>query len=232
VTAVLRPELPTPIPQRILRLPIHRGYPVPWFVTWVNEKDEPQPRGQGTPEFRVITRHVIAEAHGRSLCWICGGPLGRYRTFVIGPMCAVNRTSAEPPGHRECGDWSARACPFLSRPHARRREAGLPEEAVSPGGIMLRRNPGVSLVWTTERYRLRHDPNGGILFNIGDPHAVAWYCEGRPASYDEVWASIESGLPNLRELCDTPAAHAALDAYIERALPLLPTRTEKEEVHA
>ena len=29
-----RPEL-EPLPDRMKRLPVHRGYPVPWFVEWV-----------------------------------------------------------------------------------------------------------------------------------------------------------------------------------------------------
>jgi hypothetical protein len=221
----LRPELPTPIPDRILRLPVRRGYPVPWFVAWL-DGETPVPRGQGVPDFRVLYPGVTALAHNRGLCWVCGGSLGRYRAFVLGPMCAVNRTSAEPPGHRECADWAARACPFLARPHARRREAGLPEEREAPAGIALLRNPGVALVWTTERYGTKRDPDGGVLFDIGEPHHVAWWCEGREATRAEVQASIDSGEPALRALCEGEAgAHAALDRYLERAQPLLPSAT-------
>jgi hypothetical protein len=35
-------------------------------------------------------------------------------SFVVGPMCGINRNSAEPPSHKECAQWSARNCPFLS----------------------------------------------------------------------------------------------------------------------
>lgn len=30
-------------------------------------------------------------------------------TFVVGPMCELNRISGEPPSHRECAEFSA-AC--------------------------------------------------------------------------------------------------------------------------
>ena len=35
----LRPDLP-PLPGRIAKLPVYRGYPVPWFVTWMDEDGE------------------------------------------------------------------------------------------------------------------------------------------------------------------------------------------------
>jgi hypothetical protein len=217
----LRAELPRPVPERMLRLPVRRGYPVPWFVAWLLD-DRPQPRGVGQPEFRVVMPETIAEAHLRSTCWLCGEALGRYRAFVVGPMCAVNRTSGEPPSHRDCADWAARACPFLARPHARRREAGLPEEREAAPGIALMRNPGVALVWTTERYSVKSDGRGGALFDIGEPSDVRWYAEGRPVTRAEVRASIDSGEPALRGLCDRPRDHAELDRYIRRAEALLP----------
>src|SRR5262245_10337978 len=124
---MLRPELELPLPRNMSRLPQHRGYPVPWFVEWVD----------GEPEFRAMSRVKWWTAVGmgrdgilrphQSHCWVCGGPMARAGflatfAFTIGPMCAINRVSSEPPSHVECAEWSARNCPFLSRPHARRRE--------------------------------------------------------------------------------------------------------------
>jgi hypothetical protein len=110
----LRPELPQPIPRGIERLRRERGYPVPWFVAWVN----------GHADFRVIDSPKLPLAVRNSLCWICGQPLLGKRAYLIGPMCAVNRVSAEPPSHVRCAEWSARACPFLTRPHADGASAG------------------------------------------------------------------------------------------------------------
>ena len=98
-----RQDLPQPIPDRILRLPVERGYPVPFFVDRVD----------GHYDFRVADARKLKLCVMKKLCWICGEPLGRNLTFAIGPMCAINRISAEPPSHRECAEWSARACPFL-----------------------------------------------------------------------------------------------------------------------
>jgi hypothetical protein len=222
MSIAVRPELP-PMPDRIAALPRdHRGYPVPWFVEWIID-GHAAPIGEGAPDFRVMSSERLADALRYRRCWICGGRLGAHQTFVIGPMCAVNRTSAEPPSHQECGSWSARACPFLTRPHARRREAGLPEELAQPPGVMLRRNPGVALVWTSRRWHPRRLPDGGLLFDIGEPDSVRWYAEGRDATREEVLASIESGLPALEELAgDRLLDRMALERCVNRAMELLP----------
>lgn len=212
MTAAVRPELP-PMPDAIAALPTHRGYPVPWFVEHVD----------GVPDFRIMRESAVRDAWTRHLCWICGQPLGPWVTFVAGPMCAVNRNSAEPPTHRECGEWSAQACPFLVRPKARRRDSALPDGTAEPDGIMLRRNPGVAMCWHTSRAKCRRrEPYW--LFDIGDPISVTWWAEGRPATRTEVLASIESGLPMLAERA---AVHGAaglrrLDKMAHRARKLLP----------
>jgi len=213
------------MPDRVAALPRdQRGYPVPRFVAWLDVDGRPLERGQGTPEFRVIHPGAITEAINGPRCWICGGRLGRRMTFVIGPMCAVNRNSAEPPSHHDCAGYAARACPFLARPHARRRENNLPTAAGEAAGIMLRRNPGVTLLWTTRRYRPWRDPAGGVLFEIGEPERVEWLAEGRAATRAEVLASIDSGLPALRELAEQegPLAERELDRCVDRAMAVVP----------
>src|SRR5258708_39459955 len=95
------------IPQRMARLPISpTGFPVPWFVAWVD----------GVPDFRVIGPDKIVQAVKRNLCWLCGQPKGIHHAFVIGPMCAINRTISEPSSHLECAQFAAVACPFLANP--------------------------------------------------------------------------------------------------------------------
>lgn len=214
-----RPELPPP-PPRIARLPRDRGYPVPWFVAWID----------GVPDFRVVGPGKLENAMRYRRCWICGNPLGRYVTYVVGPMCAVNRVSSEPGSHRECAEYAARACPFLVRPHMVRREAGKPEEAVEPAGVMLRRNPGVALVWTTDHVRQKPVPGGGFLLDLGEPRSVAWYAEGREATHAEVMASIESGIPTLQEMAEQegPAAVAELHRLVTEAIQLLPAPEPEE----
>lgn len=229
-----RHELPDGMPESIKKLPVHRGYPVPWFVAWLGEKDgEPVAleRGHGEPDFRILDPRAVYHACRDRLCWVCGQPMaiGSANTFVIGPMCAINRVSAEPPSHEECAVWSARACPFLSRPHMERREAGLPIIESAPG-IMLHRNPGVTLLWTSYGWRIRPvGPGQGVLFDVGFPRKVRWLREGREATREEVMESIDSGLPNLVAMAqEEPGGVDELTAMLAEALVLVP----EEEPHA
>lgn len=213
----LRPELP-PLPERIKKLPLHRGYPVPWFVAIID----------GVADFRVIGENKIAIAHNKKLCWVCGERLGSFLTFLVGPMCAVNRISSEPPSHRDCAEFAAVACPFLSRPHMVRREAGMPEGVVDAAGVGLKRNPGVALVWVTKSYRvIRVDNGSGALFEMGNPIAVACYTEGRRSTAAEIRHSVDTGIPLLMQGVEEEKperrerAIAELDRRTKEALQLL-----------
>lgn len=74
------------LPVRMRTLPIdERGYPVPWFVAWVD----------GKPEFRAMDPNKFRRAIKEKLCWVCGNQLGVYMVFVAGCMCGINRTSTE-----------------------------------------------------------------------------------------------------------------------------------------
>lgn len=208
-----RPGLP-PVPRRLLGRPVARGYPVPWFVPQLPD---------GSYDFRVSDPAKFVTAIKEQRCWICGERLGSFKSFVIGPMCAVNRTSSEPPAHSECAHWSALACPFLNQQESRRREGGLPETAPAPGE-MLTRQPGVTLVWTTKAFLLFGDGKGGALIEIGNPVETAWYAHGRAATREEVLASIESGLPALQALAgeEGPAALRALEQHVAAAMQYVP----------
>jgi len=204
-----------PIPDRMRSRPVSStGYPVPWFVAWLN----------GEPDFRCVDAPKVSRAVRGKLCWLCGQMLGRHLAFTIGPMCAVNRVSSEPPSHRDCAEYAVKACPFLVRPRMRRNDKDRPAEAFEPGGVMIRHNPGVSLVWITSGYKtFRAD--GGWLFNIGPPEQVHFYAEGRPATRAEVLASIETGLPLLREVAERQGHEAvvALDHQTRAAMLLVET---------
>jgi hypothetical protein len=181
------------MPERIAALPVDpvRKLPVPWFVAWVD----------GKPEFRAMDGRKLSCAIREKRCWVCGDKLGRIFTFVVGPMCGINRTSAEPPSHTECARYSATHCPFLKRPHMDRREGGLDDiGATSPAGHMIARNPGVTLLWTTRSYLTFDDSKGGMLFRIGPPVSLEWFREGRAATRAEVAESVRSGLPILADV--------------------------------
>jgi len=209
----LKEGLP-PLPRRIARLEVDpRGYPIPWFVD----------RTDGACDFRVADARKRVRAITEKLCYVCGDYLGVYKAFVIGPMCAINRVTAEPPCHQDCAEWSAIACPFMSRPKMKRRTNDLPEDGESPGGIPLDRNPGVTCIWTCGSFEpFNVDPSlgGGWLIQLGEPAGgVKWFAEGRTATRAEVEASIESGYPALLELAlkQGQKAEDALAAARERA---------------
>lgn len=214
------------LPERPLRmrsLPLNdKGYPVPWFVDWID----------GKPEFRCMDGTKWVRAVKRRLCWLCGEPLGVMMTFVAGPMCGVNRTSAEPPCHHDCATYSAIACPFLTLPKAVRRESGLPLEARldAPtkdtniiGGTAITRNPGVAMLWTTRSYKVHRVDNGHVI-EMGEAVYVEWYAEGRTATREEVDESIRTGLPFLQSMADEQGDGAPehLLRCIQRFQPLLP----------
>jgi hypothetical protein len=205
---------PLPLPLRLRQLPVDaRGYPVPWFVAWHD----------GQPEFRAMDARKWRDAVQLKLCWVCGQPLGRWLAFPIGPMCAVNRVTAEPPSHRECAEWSIRNCPFLSQPRMVRRESGL-SEVEEPGGQMIRRNPGVTCLWITRGYEVFNDGTGKPLITVGAPEIVTWWTEGRAATRAEVEASIESGLPILMAAAQRDGRFAIeqLGRCVEAAKPWYP----------
>lgn len=212
------------LPARMKRLPVDgRGYPIPYFVAWFDASGAPARRGEGIPDFRMVHPGTIAKCVTAQLCWVCGQPLGSFKAFVIGPMCALSRTCSEPPSHVDCADFSARACPFLVHPGEKRRDNRMPEVWHKPPGEMIRCHPRIALVWTTKRYELR-SATGGVVFDMGMPEHVRWYTEGRPATRAEVVASIESGLPALLETAK-PRGQAGADDIqrrYEACMPLLP----------
>jgi hypothetical protein len=188
----LRPELPPP-PPRMARRPIdHRGYTVPWFVEVVD----------GIPDHRLTSDAKRERALRERRCWLCGERLGPRSTFVIGPMCCLTRTTSEPGCHEECAEWAVRACPFLTRPHAHRRAAGLPEDIHEAPGVGLKRNPGAVALWTcrgAQPFHVQAKPGiqPGTLVRLSQPTRLDLYAEGRKAGPDQLLASLLEGVPVL-----------------------------------
>jgi hypothetical protein len=195
-------------------LPIQRGYPVPWFVAMVN----------GEYHFPTADAEKMREALKKHLCWVCGQPLGSYLSFVVGPMAVVNRHTSEPPAHHECAVFSARACPFLARPHMKRQKEHA-EGSTPPSGIFVERNPGAAAVWTTKNFWLRMMPNGAPLFRMGEPTGVLWFAEGHPATREQAQEALAGSLPFLHDVAKPEGDEAMkeLDALYTKALGMLPT---------
>lgn len=209
------PKMP-PLPPRIAKLPRNaRGYPVPFFVAWIN----------GVPDFRMVRPEVIRECVRKSLCWICGETLGAQSTFAIGPMCCVNRNNAEPPSHRACAEFAAQACPFMLNPGMVRREDEMTKaHEGNVAGISIRRNPGVMACWSTKKWKTKNDPTG-LLFDIGEPSHISWWREGRAATREEVRESILSGVPILERYCEDQSDLNAMRQAVVRTLLLVDATT-------
>lgn len=207
----------SPMPPQIERLPRdERGYPVPYFVSWID----------GKPEFRVADGKKMVLAIRNQLCWVCGTKMHlktkrRDFAFTLGPMGSINRVNSEPPSHYECAVFSAMACPFLTKPKAVRREIGLPAGTCDPAGEFIERNPGACAVWRCQDYEIFGAGNG-FLFQVGEPTEVRWFAEGRQATRDEVLDSIESGLPILMEKAKHDNAEAVLLKMRDAVLQYLP----------
>lgn len=201
------------LPARMRALPRDSaGRPIPKFVDWIDGKED----------FRIMSREHLARCVRHSMCWVCGQPLGANLVFVAGPMCLVNRISAEPPCHLDCAVYSATHCPFLGNPDKVRREAGLPEER-HVSGVMIPRNPAVAALIVTRSYELWPPPQGGVLFHMGEPTFVQWYHRGAAATRAQVLESIESGRPILSESCaGDPRCLAALDEQVQAAMQWVP----------
>lgn len=226
---MLRPPYdPEDMPTGIARLPLDgRGYPIPWFV------DRDAPLKDGNPDFRIMDGKHLKLAIRERRCWICGGRITTHATFVAGPMCGVNRTSAEPPNHFACAQWAVKACPFLAIPKRLRDERAMPVNATQ-AGIGIKRNPGVAMLWMSSTWKTWRPDAGqgvgpGVLFDLGDPLAVEWWCEGRAATRAEVMHSTETGLPFLlaEAVKGGPEHIFALGRMTERFLAYLP----EEETH-
>lgn len=211
----LRPELKD-LPLRMAHLPLdERGYPVPAFVHTMDD---------GKRDFRFMSQDHWVRCIKQRVCWVCGDKLGAFLAFVIGPMCAINRTTSEPPCHLECARWSAQFCPFLSRPRMTRREDELTQKnRENSAGCPILRNPGVACIWVTRDYRIWQDDQDKPLITVGDPVQVEWWAEGHPATREEVEESIRTGMPFLEEMAALEeGAMEELRAKRAQIDPLLP----------
>jgi hypothetical protein len=75
----------TPIPRRMRGLPRDpRGVPIPWFAG----RD-----ADGHLRVTILDLARWRDAVKNRRCWMCGAPLGRSRTFVLGPVQAITRPS-------------------------------------------------------------------------------------------------------------------------------------------
>jgi len=194
------------LPPSLAKLPRAHGFPVPWFVCYFN----------GKPDFRVIDPVKRLRAMKQGLCWICGERLRPSKTFVLGPMCVIQRISYEPPSHPDCAEAAMRICPFLSMTEFARREAQLPDPSkIETIPLMQSHNPGVHALWTTTAFR-RDD----TLVHVGAPSSVTWRSHGRPATRAEVCDALKDAHARLEDKGHLPVLW--LDELHREAIALAP----------
>ena len=203
----MQPFLGT-IPRSFVHLRVNSdGWPIPWFVA-------------DPTDFRVADGRKLELAIRNKACWVCGLYIPRkVATFVLGCMCVVNRLSAEPPVHEECGRESILLCPFLNQTMNRRRGGEeLPPGTVPGPGIALLRQPRVTVLWKTRSFRVERTREGP-LFRLGDPISIEWFREGRVATIEEVGEAFDSGLPVLEGMAkeEGETSVAMLDAWNRQA---------------
>jgi hypothetical protein len=172
------------IPHHMRSLPRDfRGHPIPWFA-WVGD--------DGRALVTVLDQEKWRRAVKNGLCWICGEPLGPYKTFVLGPINVITRTTTEPPSHLSCAKYAVRGCPFLSDPARVRRP--IPERYIEPDPVIGHDgkrpapNPGVFALWTTRSYELGW-LRDRLAISIGDPVRITWWSRGRQATKTEIQAA-------------------------------------------
>jgi hypothetical protein len=214
--AETRPARETvPVPGRMGYLPRDsRGYIIPWFVQWRN----------GLPLFPVMDARKWRLAVAKELCWVCGEQLGRFKAFVAGPMCTINRIASDPPSHLECATYSAMVCPYLSTPRMGRvPERVIGEPIQAPSGYHSDDNPGAVAIWVTRVCGVEYMHNGPLI-SFGDPESVTWWAHGRKATAAEAKEAFDKGAARLHAVAelDGPAGVAEFERLAAVAARYLP----------
>lgn len=93
------------IPDFLKHLPVHRGYPVPYFVP----KDE-----NGVYQLKYASGEKMGNCLKYHKCCVCFKPLvDKDYWFISGPMGVQSQTDSHPPMHRNCAEYSLQVCPHL-----------------------------------------------------------------------------------------------------------------------
>jgi hypothetical protein len=229
----LRPTLP-PLPPDMRQLPIdQRGFPVPYFVKWVN----------GVPDFRILDMEKIHQSTVEGRCQICGKKLGRSGIFAVGPISAITLVDDEPPMHQLCAEFAAQACPWMMRPGMKRGQAVKPDGTLTPAEILNTPGTvysGAPKVWAlieVQSYYADRQADGTILYHMGQPVEMSWWAEGRRATREQVIDATSDARTYLANHDPSPEAVADLDARMTELGQWLPEnwpmerKMTKREVH-
>lgn len=131
-----------------------RGYPIPYFVAWVN----------GKPDFRMLDSKRQKRCVESHLCSICGKKLFEYFYFITGPIGLSNGTHSDPPAHRDCAEYSLQICPHLFFEKSDRNERGeIYKEARDNNTTGIMNKPKELYLIKSDKYKLIPVPGGHIL---------------------------------------------------------------------
>jgi hypothetical protein len=194
-------------PARIAALPCDpRGFPVPWFVAWRD----------GVPHFPVIDAEKLTAAWTEERCWVCGDRLGAYRSWIVGPMSAIEGATPEPPSHAECATFSVTSCPHLASADARFSERHGEAEGYAAQPNLAKVRSAATALWVTKgRGATPFLAGAGVLFRLHEPARVEWYAHSRLATGTEVRSAIDQGLPLLRRTAQAERRSEALEARLK-----------------
>lgn len=92
------------IPKRMRHLPAYKGLPIP-YVQFV---------AADGPDFKAIDHGRVFEVLTDRLCGVCGQSLAESFAVIGGEKSIASRTFTDPPMHKECAQYAARACPYLN----------------------------------------------------------------------------------------------------------------------
>ncbi len=128
------------IPERLRDRPLYGDLPVGFYFEWVDEDGAlvcTTKKAPVKPDFRVICPERWADCVANRWCPLCGKPL-EYWAWIIGHVPdSETMTYVDPAMHEECVRYALKVCPFLSRPHDKRR-ADMPtgsSEFIDPMGV-------------------------------------------------------------------------------------------------
>jgi hypothetical protein len=154
-----------PIPANLQHLKLDsRGYPIPFFVPIID----------GAPNFKLLDERKQLECIEKRLCPICGKKLFKDYSYVItGPLGYNNKVVTDPPMHRECAEFSLKACPHMYFEKAERKKMSQ-EEAIQARKqhLALEKSTELFLIRTKHHAKTRNGAHYAIRF---DPVSATKY---------------------------------------------------------
>lgn len=158
-----------PIPQFLNHLKLdHRGYPIPFFVAYVN----------GKPDFRMLCERKQHMCVDRKLCSICGKKLHEFYYFITGPMGLQSCTHSDPPMHKYCAEYSIDTCPHLHFQRAQVNDRGdVYKEIDAKNYARVKEKPNTLFLIKADKFKLLNMPGYGHVLQFRKVSAVKYIYE-------------------------------------------------------